>query len=949
MLVATALATTESLGPDYVAAAVVYAREAVADVRGKRFGKWIKRAAVRFLADLQRAKSKDCAFTFDAWHANDACDFIEKLPHVEGIWATPTIVLHRSHAFFVVQLFGFRQRDTGLRRYTSALFAVARKNAKALALDTPIPTPSGWKAMGDLLPGDAVFGADGRPCRVTDVSPVYVDHDCYSLRFSNGEQVTADAGHRWLTTACVDNVAGKRVGNGQTRTRVRTTEEIAATLRCGARGDTNHSVLMPAPIECAAAKLPVAPYTLGAWLGDGHSASARITFSRDDSEILSRIGADGWPVREMHRNGSKASTYVISDGDRKQSARNKSLAATLRGLGVLNNKHIPAIYLRASKAQRLALLQGLMDTDGTVSKNGRVLSFTSISEKLTEGVGELLASFGIKYSWRRDAMVCNGRPVPGTAHMLQFMAFRDEIEVFGLRRKLDRMRVRMDCDISPRSQSVQIVEAERVVSVPVRCITVDSPDSLFLFGRTMLPTHNSTLSAAIMLYCQCCEQEPGAQLVSAATTGSQARIVWGVAKRMAEKTADLREAFGLECFANSIARMETGASFKPINAKASTQDGLNLSHTALDEIHAHKTADLLNVLQSAAGARQCPLFLFTTTEGYANPGPWADIRRFVWQMLEGVYGTTADHFLALYFAVDERIGRKGNPDFRAADDDFDEESWKKANPLWDANPHLLPAIRKEAIEARHMPSKIAEFRIKRLNRQSAAAEAWIDLGKWQLCSGPVDLDWLAQFPCYGGLDLASTRDLCSFRLVWNVDGLIYTWGMRWVPSAAVTQRTERGTVPYAAWVEAGLIKQTDGDVADYEIVEADIKAICERFNVVGIAYDQWNAADLVNRLVAAELPMIKFIQGPKSYHPAMQALELAYIGGNLVHGEDPVLGWCAANLVPRRDANLNMAPDKKRSADKIDDMSALCMAIGISLVQTESGDMAGFFANPVIG
>ena len=546
--------------PDYCAVARAYARDAVADKKGRKYGKWIRLAAKRFLADLRRAEQPRGTFRFDAWHANDVCGFIETLPHVEGVWDTPTIVLHCSHVFFLVQLFGFRDRKTGFRRYTSALFAVARKNAK------------------------------------------------------------------------------------------------------------------------------------------------------------------------------------------------------------------------------------------------------------------------------------------------------------------------------------------------------------------------STLAAAILLYCLCCEDEPGAQVISAATTGSQARIIFNVLKRMVEKTADLREAFGLEAWANAVSRVETGGTSKPVNSKASTQDGLNPSHTALDEIHAHKTADLLNVLQSAAGARRSPLWLFTTTEGYENSGPWADLRRFAQQLLAGVFGNDADHFLALFYAVDTN------------DDEFNESAWHKANPLLDVNPHLLSAIRKEAVESRHMPSKLAEFRIKRLNRQSAAADAWIDLRKWQACCGEVDLDSLAGVPCWGGLDLASTSDLCAFRLVWRLpDGRILTHGWRWVPREAVAQRTERGTVPYASWVEKGLIKQTSGDVTDYAIVEADIVAACERFTPTGVAYDAWNAADLVNRLVAHGLPMVQFIQGPKSYHPAMQALELAYMGGKLSHGGDPVLGWCAANLVPRKDANLNMAPDKKRSADKIDDMSALCMAIGLSV------------------
>jgi len=433
----------------------------------------------------------------------------------------------------------------------------------------------------------------------------------------------------------------------------------------------------------------------------------------------------------------------------------------------------------------------------------------------------------------------------------------------------------------------------------------------------------STLSAAILLYCECCEEEEGAQVISAATTGSQARIIFNVAKRMAEKKADLREAYGLECWANAISRVETGATFKPINAKASTQDGLNPSHVGLDEIHAHKTPDLLNVLQSAAGARRNPLWLFTTTEGYANPGPWSEIRQFATQLLEGVFGDAADHFLAIFFAVDKDDG------------DFDEKAWHKANPLMDVNPHLLAAIRKESIEAKAMPSKLAEFQIKRLNRPAAAANGFILLPKWNACQGSVDLAALKDVPCWAGLDLASTRDLAALRLVWRLDDRIITWGRRWVPESAVAQRTERGTVPYAGWVAAGLLEQTEGEVTDYAVIEQAVLDVQERFNLQSLAFDRWNATEMVSRLVTAEVPMVEFIQGTKSYHPAMVELERVYISKRLVHDGDPVLAWCAANLVARKDVNLNMAPDKRRSADKIDDMTALLMAIGISIPVAE--------------
>jgi phage terminase large subunit-like protein len=425
----------------------------------------------------------------------------------------------------------------------------------------------------------------------------------------------------------------------------------------------------------------------------------------------------------------------------------------------------------------------------------------------------------------------------------------------------------------------------------------------------------STLAAAILLYVFCTEADTGPQVLSAATTGDQARIVWGVAKRMVEKQKDLREAFTLEPFANAIARYEVGGTFRPINAKASTQDGLNPSALSFDELHAHKTRDLYDVLRSAAGARKNPLFLYTTTEGYENPGPWSEVRRFAWQVLEGV--VDADHFLALYYALDE------------ADDDFDEKAWGKANPLLGVSIGL-DKMREYAKEAKTLPGALAEFRIKRLNRPASAADGWIDLRRWKRCGGPVDLQAMQGAPCWAAFDLASTRDMTAWRLLWLVEGVYYTWGRYWVPESAVADRTERGTVPYARWIAEGLVTATPGDVTDYDVIQREILEDCARFSPREIAFDEWNASQIVNDLQRENtaLTLVKFIQGPKSYNPAMKALEEAYTAGKLRHGGDPVLLWNAANLVPRRDANMNLAPDKKRSADKIDGLVALLMAIG---------------------
>jgi phage terminase large subunit-like protein len=443
----------------------------------------------------------------------------------------------------------------------------------------------------------------------------------------------------------------------------------------------------------------------------------------------------------------------------------------------------------------------------------------------------------------------------------------------------------------------------------------------------------STLAAAIMIYCLCCEKTNGPQVLSAATTGSQARIVWGIAKKMIDASPDLSGTFDLECFANAIARYEVAGTFKPINSKASTQDGLNPSHTVMDEIHAHKTHDLLNVLTSAAGARANPLWLYTTTEGYETPGPWPELRNFAESTLQRV-GRRADHFFCVIYAVDEK------------DDDFDESRWIKANPLMAANPRLGTEIRKMAIDARMMPGRLAEMQIKRLNRRASSAAGWINLPRFRRCSGPVPLEELVGLPCWGGLDLASTADMVAWRMLWLREDTFYTWGRFWVCEDAIAQRTERQSANYAGWVQAGWLSRTEGNAVDYDIIERDILEDCGRFSPGSIGYDTWNATQLASSLVNQGAPLVQFIQGPRSYNPAMQAFERAYLLGKLRHEGSPILTWNAANLVARRDANMNMAPNRKKSADKIDGMCALFMAFGVALVD----DQAAFehmLASPV--
>lgn len=424
----------------------------------------------------------------------------------------------------------------------------------------------------------------------------------------------------------------------------------------------------------------------------------------------------------------------------------------------------------------------------------------------------------------------------------------------------------------------------------------------------------STSAAGVSLYGLTCEDEPGAQVYIGATTGAQAGKVFAPSKKMVERTPDLREAFGLHAWARSITCDANGGYIKPINAKSSTQDGHNPHVSILDELHAHRDRGLFDVMRSAEGARSNPLLWMVTTAGYFIDGVCYEQRTLAMKILEGLI--EADHYFAFICTLDE------------GDDEFDERVWIKSNPNLFASVNI-DSLRRHAAEARASPESHAEFKTKKLNVWTTAKSAHVNITLWKKCNGPVDLDELEGVPCWGAFDLAATSDLTSFRLVWKVDDRVKTWGRRYMPEDVIPKRSE--SVPFKLWAEQGLITATPGNVTDYAWIERDIVEAMERFDIQVIAYDPWNASHLVSRLADEGVPLVEFRQGIQSYAAPMKEMDRLYTSRRLDHAGDPVLAWCASNVVVRRDENDNMAPSKKRSLEKIDDYTALVMAVGVSM------------------
>lgn len=422
----------------------------------------------------------------------------------------------------------------------------------------------------------------------------------------------------------------------------------------------------------------------------------------------------------------------------------------------------------------------------------------------------------------------------------------------------------------------------------------------------------STLTAPVTLYCLTCEGEVGPQIIIGATTGAQAEKVFNPAKKMAEKSGDFREAFGVECWAKAVTCQSSGGFIQTINAKSSTQDGWNPYVTVLDELHAHKDRGLYDVMRSAQGARKAPLHWIITTAGYNIEGVCYEQHKLVKQILEEL--VVADHYFGIIFTLDE------------GDDPYDETKWIKANPLIGVTPSY-EAMRAYAIEAQSSPDSEGEFKTKRLNMWLSSKGAYLSLNQWRRGTGPVDLKALAGVPAFGGLDLASVEDIAAFVLVWFVEGRLKVHCRFYLPEETIKPRTERAKLPYESWVQQGFIIPTPGNVCDYDYIERDIDEAMATYNIQEIGFDRWNSTQLITNLVEKEAPMVEMAQGAKTFNPAMMGLKRLLKGRLVDHGGNPVLEWMASNMVARRDVNDNVAPDRKNSGEKIDGMVAMLMAL----------------------
>ena len=342
-----------------------------------------------------------------------------------------------------------------------------RQSGKALSLDTPIPTPSGWTTMGDIQVGDTILSNTGVPTTVTFATEVMNNHACYEVEFDNGETIIADAEHLWKVNT----------SNWSNKSKILTTEEIKKYKDTHSL-DQGFYIDITEPVQYEYKSLPIHPYILGLWIGDGYSGDGRYVQSTiDNIEMVQYISETGYKVTEPSINSTNSERRNIV-----------GLRTLLNKNNLLKNKHIPSDYMFSSIEQRLELLRGLMDTDGSCTKKGNC-EFYQKNFELIDQVRTILSSLGIKS--RCSCKIINGV----NYYTLKFSTTK--YIVFKLKRKVERQLL---CKGHVKNTRIYITKLTKTNSVPVRCIQVDNDEHMFLCGKTMIPTHNTTCASAYLLW-----------------------------------------------------------------------------------------------------------------------------------------------------------------------------------------------------------------------------------------------------------------------------------------------------------------------------------------------------------------------------------------------------------------------------------------------------------------
>jgi phage terminase large subunit-like protein len=458
----------------------------------------------------------------------------------------------------------------------------------------------------------------------------------------------------------------------------------------------------------------------------------------------------------------------------------------------------------------------------------------------------------------------------------------------------------------------------------------------FKVSMLLVPRKNakSTIAAVVVLYMLTSDGESGAECYSAATTRDQAKVVAEVAWHMAQRSPQFCEYFGVRIGAKTTFTLtvpSTASKFAPLSADAHTLDALNISFAVVDELHAHKTRAVWDVIDTATGARLQPLLLITTTAGVEIGGICHEKMSYLQKILDGA--VQDDAFFGINYTVDDKddyrlpaIHRKANPNYGVSVDPDD--------------------LQRKVSEAQHSPAAINNFLTKHCNVWVRTEAAWMGSTLWQTCTTPkLTLQDLKPYPCWIGVDLAEIRDIAAVVPVFRVDAETFALvGKFYLPAAAVQKSP---IAQLSGWVHDGFIIETDGDQADFGRIQSDIIGLCDTLQQVKeIDFDRALAAHMQQDLKRILEPRMgrdavdKFVvtvpQTVETMDPAMKMTERLVLSKKLQHDGNPAMAWMISNVVVERNQKDEIYPRKaggKDSPNKIDGPVAFWTALSRAMVQ----------------
>ena len=441
----------------------------------------------------------------------------------------------------------------------------------------------------------------------------------------------------------------------------------------------------------------------------------------------------------------------------------------------------------------------------------------------------------------------------------------------------------------------------RMRDTGVRLVTV-------VFFQVARKSAKSTLVAIAALYHLVKEQEPGAQVVCAATTGQAARIVFGGMQRMIRKSYWLRQ-FGLSVFANAITLEADGSKAMPINSKASTQDGLNPSFISLDESHA-QTFELRDVLISAMGARSQGTIWCPTTAGYNLTSVGYALRQSAEKILDGIH--ESDHTFVAVYELDE------------GDDKYNPSTWVKSAPMIGITPRW-DYVRKWAADCKATPGMEGEFEIKMCNRWLHAANRAISIAQWDACADTtLKIENFLGQPCWIGVDLAERDDIAAVSLNFRLGGVIVSFVKGFLPGEVINERA-RAVPEYRTWVKVDDLEATSGSMTDYNRIQAYLEECCAKFEVKDIVIERYGALHLASKLAQKGIAVTVESKRAQICTPPMKELLVRLKTKQFRHTGASFLRWQASNLCMerRRDGSMLPTKDNPDSLNKIDAIDAI--------------------------